>query len=49
MDNHLASALEALKGGDTGRGLQDLVMALQEMSCRLDAIEEKVGVTYDEN
>ena len=47
MDNHLAYALEALKGGDTNGGLSELVMALsRDEDCRLDAIKEKVGVSY---
>lgn len=47
MDNHLGYALDALKLGETNRGLTELVMALQEMSCRLEAIEEKIGVSYE--
>ena len=48
MQNHLMYALEALKRGDTNAGLTELVMSLQEMSGRLEAIEEKVGVSYTE-
>ncbi len=47
MDRYLGDALEALKAGETNRGLSDLVMALQEMSGRLDAIEHEVGVEYE--
>ena len=46
MDSYLQDALQALKAGDTNRGLSELVMALQELSARLDAIEDKVGVSY---
>ena len=48
MENHLQAALAELKKEKTNSGLSELVMALQEMSGRLDAIEEKVGVTYSE-
>ncbi len=41
MDNHVKDALAALKAKNTNDGLCELVMALQEMSCRLDAIEER--------
>jgi hypothetical protein len=47
MDAHLESALEVLNRGDIKTGLLELVMALQEMSCRLEAIEKRVGVSYD--
>lgn len=48
MDTYLLAALSALERGDTNAGIADLVRALQEMSCRLDAIEAKVGVSYAE-
>jgi hypothetical protein len=48
METHLTDALQALKRDDVNTGLTEVVMALQEMSGRFDAIEEKLGVAYDE-
>jgi len=47
MDGHLAEAVEAAKSENTNRALQSLAMALQEMSCRIDQIEEKLDITYE--
>lgn len=49
MDTHLEAALQALKTQNTNAGLTELVMAFQEMSCRLDEIEKKVGGRFDGN
>ena len=47
MNVHLENALEVLNRGDMKAGFLELVMSLQEMSCRLEAIEKRVGVSYD--
>lgn len=43
MDTHLDAALQALRTENTDACLIELVMALQEMSCRLDENREESG------
>lgn len=47
MDTYLAGAHSALKRGQVGKGLMELVVAMQAMSERLDAIEKKLDISYD--
>ena len=46
MDAHLDNALNAFNHGDINAGLSEIAMSLQDMSCRLDVLEKRVGVSY---
>jgi len=47
MDTYLAGAHSALKQGQVPKGLMELIVAMQAMSDRLDAIEKKLDISYD--
>ncbi|MEO6035670.1 MAG: hypothetical protein ABIQ35_10475 [Verrucomicrobiota bacterium] len=47
MDTHLAGAHSAFKRGQEPKGLMELVVALQAMSDRMEAMEKKLEITYD--
>jgi len=46
MNSFLTCALNTLRRGDTNGGLAELTKALQELSVRLEAVEDQVGVSY---
>ena len=47
MDTHLAGAHSAFKRGQLPKGMMELVMALQAMSDRMEAMEKKLEISYE--